>query len=85
MLDRCCVERIAYPIGERLSVHGCGVLPSCAFSVSAADRVDFVGRLPINAGRPSSPFPLTASRHRFMNHRYQKYSQSFLISQYDFC
>lgn len=85
MLDRCRVERVPDPIAQRFAVHLCGSLPGNALCVSAADGVDIFGRLPINAGRPSSPFPSSTPRHRVMNHSADKYSESFLISQYDFC
>jgi hypothetical protein len=75
-----CVERVADPVHQGLSLD-CGVLfPGGTFGVSAANRDDVFGRLPLNTGGPSGSLSLPASRHDPLNH-YREYTDKSLISQ----
>jgi hypothetical protein len=74
------VERVADPVHEGLVVNLGELLPGSTLSVSATNRDDVFGRLPLDAGGPSGSRALPSSRHDLLNH-YREYTEKSLISQ----
>ena len=75
-----CVERVADPVDERLIVDSGVLLPGDTFGVSAANRDDVFGGLPLDPGGPSGPVSLSSPWHKSLNH-YREYTEKSLISQ----
>lgn len=72
------VERLAHPIGERLTFHGSRFLPGQALSMSAANRAVLLGERGASLWGPPRTFPFTAARHRVsINHLLAVYSNYF--------
>lgn len=81
---RSLVERLAYPIGEWLTIHGSRFLPSLALSMRAADRAVLPGEWGAPLWGPPRSLPFSAACHRVSINHLLQYTQTILILQCDF-
>ena len=75
-----CVERVSDPVDKGLVVDLGAAFPCDTLGVSAANRDDVFGGLPLNAGGPSGSRSLSSPWHNSLNH-YREYTEKSLISQ----